>query len=167
MNTNQIRCVIGNDRTLNDMCIGAFPFDELQHNLNKYVFLPKCYILNVFPANIKINTHWVAVYHVSDQLIEFQDSMGQDLDFYNLSWLYDKNIVINHNKIQFQSNTALTCAHHALLYLMCRSRNISNQHYTSNIMSLNKKFNDIYVRNFIERNYSGCLNIKQFMKIKI
>jgi hypothetical protein len=115
---NKLKCL--------DCFLGVFPCDILPD----VETLPAGLVINTHPST-KPGEHWIAIYIDKDGHGDYFDSYGNVpqhksiISFLNINcpngW--------NSNRITLQSVTGETCGQYCVLYLIMRSRGLSNQDY--------------------------------------
>lgn len=109
-------------------------------------FLPCFIILNTEPSHILLG-HWIAIIY-TNTTIEYFDSFGETLEFYNIN--LNRNVKIINNSRNFQSMQSLVCGFYSLLYLSLRSKSYPVQYFYS-LFTSNKINNDKLVLQFYKK----------------
>jgi hypothetical protein len=168
MDNRELECIISRDYDLKKFVSGVYAWDIHQKTDFSEVAYPHGYILNICHSTILKNTHWVCVYHVNARNMEWFDSHGKGLKYYNLRKLYGRNINIIENNVVIQAPNSLTCGFHCIMFLKFRWQGIPMKTYTGEIMSINLLKNDIFVVNYVKNRYITCLkNTSDYIKIKV
>ena len=129
-----------------DNFLGVFPSD--MHCLPKVISFPSALIINTDPHSLP-GTHWVAVFFVNTNLVEYFDSLGKEpYPTSILHFMLSFSTRIFCNVRQIQSEFTLTCGPHCIIFLIYRLRGVSMKTILGKVYSLNVYQNDEFA-NFI------------------
>ena len=145
MNTSQLQCCIDCSPVLRKSVIGVFAADQLPLSLR----VPCGLIVNTDVYN-KEGQHWCSFYFPSAHIVEYFDSYGKSIDYYNK---YFPKYVTSFSKVtmnskQLQSSNSDVCGMYALFFLLHRLNSIRFSNIV-NMFSSNTYFNDEFVYNYI------------------
>lgn len=155
MNTEQLQRVIQCDTYMKNRIIGVFSADQLPHmQLGSETGL----ITNTDPTHLP-GRHWVAFYLNQQKELECFDSFGNSPAVYStfLAQFIKGYSKIDINPTCLQSRNTNVCGQYCLLYLMCRCRGLSTQHFY-NFFNDRTNTNDAFVYDFIKKGFSCCLH---------
>ena len=160
MNSEQLRAIVANDRNLRPF-LQICAIDTLPDVIRNYPFGV------IFNSDISSmpGRHWLGLYSTNGHTIEFFDSLGYDIEHYNL---HLKQFITRHgftyisNRIRVQSATSRDCGLYVLCFLLYRliyKRSFSS--FVRLFHTVNLHSNDCVVRNFLRR-YFRVLHFKRF-----
>ena len=145
MNTSQLQCCINCSSVLKKSTLGVFAADQLPNNLS----FPCGFIANT-DNHMKEGRHWCAFYFPNVNIIEYFDSYGKPIDYFNSYFSdyasYFSTLVVNTN--QLQSVKSDVCGMYCLFFLLQRMNNVSFNdvvHSFSNVYECNDSFVYNYV----------------------
>ena len=151
MNSNQLLHILQQDTFTKTVFTDVLPSDRLPAKIRK----PKGFILNTDPSN-KPGTHWIAMFLATDGKGEFWDSYGKAPGFYSQAFtrfLEEHCKAYTWNKKVLQAYTSDVCGQYTLFFALHRCRGIPMSTIAS-MFTDNKDWNDMLVRDFIEKWYS-------------
>jgi len=109
--------MIKQDAFAKHVFIGVYARDQIPL-IKKY---PCCIILNT-DVSTKPGEHWLAIYYIDKNNLEFFDSFGHAPSYFQLVF---KNQNVVYNKKQIQDYSSFFCGYYATTYILFRSRDYS------------------------------------------
>jgi hypothetical protein len=117
MNSIQIEHILSHAlRTTGTKFLGVFPSDRLPTPTT----FPACFVANTDPHSER-GSHWVAFYYDSPDHLDFFDSYGMPLQFYDFPSFIIPRVLRCSNE-EFQSLNSDVCGHYCIYFLARRSR---------------------------------------------
>ena len=153
MNTSQLQCCIDCDPMLQKTILGVFAADQLPNDL-------------VFPCGFIANTdnhfmegrHWCTFYFPNSTTIEYFDSYGKPIDYFNTYFLkyasYFSTVITNSR--QLQSNYSDVCGMYCLFFLLQQTNGVSFYDIVHSFFN-DYDCNDLLVYNFVRNMFPYCL----------
>lgn len=152
MNTSQLQCCIDCSSVLKKSTLGVFAADQLPSP-------------NTFPCGFIANTddhfkdgrHWCAFYFPNSTTVEYFDSYGKPIDYFNdyfLTYISNFSSVIVNSR-QLQSVSSNVCGMYCLFFLLQRANGFSFYDVVHNFIS-DYDCNDVFVYNFITHMFPYC-----------
>ena len=124
--------------------LGVFALDQIPQIDNSFSF-PLCFVSNTHPST-KPGEHWVALFYLSPDSLEFFDSYGLPPAVYGFS--LDPR-VYNHRTLQ--SLNSNVCGQYCIFYLYHRSRGKSLSRILNSFSTRDLAWNDKSVARFISK----------------
>ena len=148
MNTQQLKCVIDEDKCLRRIVLGVYSSDTLPSKITSY---PTAIIFNTDPKYLP-GEHWIVTYYENPHQCEFYDSFGRH------PIIFDKYISkafkdCSFNSIKVQKFGYDTCGYHVLYYLIVKCKGISINQIVNILKTQHDS--DLYVFETV-RNYFKC-----------
>ena len=154
MNTVQLKCVIECDPFMKKGVLGVYPLDAIPKTLPKrYGF-----ILNTDPRHLP-GQHWLAFYCDDEGRVEFFDSYGNPPSKYSstIQTFMRRQSNARINSVRLQSIESTVCGQFCLFYLFMRTRGYSMLRIID-YFSTDYSVNDEFVYEFVQYNFSDCMN---------
>jgi hypothetical protein len=111
---------------------GVFPCDKLSSF--KISSFPCGMIVN-FDTSSEPGSHWISLFFDRYKNVEYFDTYARPImtntDIYNFIHREGKNRVKYLTGNSIQSDESSVCGHYSILFLLCRSRNISFSHFAN------------------------------------
>lgn len=122
--------------------------------LPKHVVLkPSIYIINTDHSR-GAGLHWVCVYIGSNNIAEYWDSFGLDIQNYEIwKFINDNSSRYIYNDSVLQPVFSETCGYYCLYYAMKKSRGVSMQNITKHFRRLKPYYNDYIVTRHFTKKY--------------
>ena len=152
MNTSQLQCCIDCSSTLKTHIVGVFAADQLPTQLKSGFG----FIANT-DDHTKEGKHWCCFYCPEPNVVEYFDSYGKPIYYYNQEFPHYlskySNVVINSR--QLQSVYSDVCGMYCLFFLLQRLNKFSF-HDIIDMFCNNTEWNDAYVYNSSVHTFSNC-----------
>ena len=156
MNTVELELIGFTHICLRDRFLGTFAANKIPPIANiRQLKHDSCMICNTDP-DYKTGSHWVAFYVNKNGVIEFFDSLNNDVDSYVhgiRDILYDDSLHIISNKLQYQSNTSIKCGEFVLFYLDLRCQGFTFDAILDKFHSENLPYNDKLVDTYYNKHF--------------
>lgn len=154
MNTSQLLCCINCSPVLKTSILGVFAADQLPKDLR----FPCGFIANT-DDHLNDGRHWCSFYSPNSTTIEYFDSFGKSIDYFNTYFskytsVFD-NIVVNFK--QLQSDYSDLCGMYCLFFLLQRINGVSF-HDIVYSFSNDSDYNDSVVYSCISNMFPYCVN---------
>ena len=99
-------------------------------------------IINCCPRGLP-GIHWVCIFKINKNLIEFYDPLGKTPEHYKLTnKLFKIAPKINYSSMRVQNRASNVCGYHCLFYLYYKSRGYSLNNILRNFCKKNTREND-------------------------
>ena len=147
MNTQELRQALSVNPVTAKCARGVFARDQVPENVAPY---PAAFVVNTDVAKDP-GLHWVGVYQLSHDEVEFFDSFGRSLKSYKMQFLAAGKKLVHQNDI-CQSALSTVCGQYCLFFLLRRASGES----FSNILHLftdNKFSNDKMVCQYVNHHF--------------
>ena len=143
LNTLQLHNILANNTGTKSKFIGVYAKDEFEKLvITKF---PSCIILNT-DVSSKSGEHWLALYFVNQNTVEFFDSYGNKPSYFKLNLNFKH---IKYNTKQIQGYNSAICGYYACLFLLFRCNRYSFDQYV-NFYSFNTLKNDQLILHLIK-----------------
>lgn len=116
MNSLQIDALLRRHPTTRRYYIGCYASDRIPIALRYY---PHCMIVNT-DAERYSGEHWVAIYVVAPNRVEYYDSLGQWPPVENIARFLATFPYVLYSRHAFQSERSSSCGYHAMYFLIIR-----------------------------------------------
>lgn len=147
MNSLELHRILSRDPYTARYFIGVFPSDKIP-------------VIHLTPAALVVNNqdsrhrgeHWLALWVIDNQTIEFFDSMGLTPSAYgrDISAFVNQYPVVHWNKIRLQSFTSNVCGAYCVYYIVNRSKGFSLNIVIRNLAG---RRNDFRMFQFVKKRY--------------
>jgi len=158
MNTSQIQCCIDCSSLLSKSIIGVYAADQLPSFSNYDKQFPYGFIANT-DEHTKPGKHWCAFYFPNRLTVEYLDSYGMPIEYFNHYFPeYVKkcsNVIFNSK--QLQSVNSDVCGMYCLYFMIKRLNGVSFYDFI-NSFSNDLNFNDFEVYNYFSTVFSECMH---------
>lgn len=152
MNTSELQCCIDCSSVLKKHVVGVFAADQLPSKRSHSFG----FIANTDNHNME-GKHWCSFYFPNQNIVEFFDSYGKSIDYYN-SYFHEYVSTVSSvtvNSKQLQSVNSDVCGMYCLFFLMHRVNCVSF-HDIVNMFSKNTEYNDEFVYENIVNSFPAC-----------
>lgn len=153
MNTDQLQCVIRENRCLSAVARRVYSADTLPNNVNTF---PSAFICNTDPSYLP-GKHWIVFWLQDPVTSEYYDSFGNLPGYYSVdfdTFLKQNTEMCVYNNVAVQKYDTDTCGYHVLFYLLMKCKNMK----LSDIINVLKKCHspDQYVFEYVS-NVFKCI----------
>lgn len=124
MNTEQLQCIIRENRCLSTLVKGVYSPDTLP---NKVISYPSAYICNT-DASYLPGRHWVACWLHTPDRAEFYDSFGLTPEHYDIrfeTFMKRNARSYVYNDVCLQQKDSIVCGYHVVYYLLMKCFNVN------------------------------------------
>lgn len=153
MNTEQLQCVLRENKCLSVLVNGVYSPDTLPEKVTSY---PSAYICNTDYSYLP-GRHWVVFWFKSKDYGEFYDSFGQTPKHYKIEFeqFLQRNVVSYvYNNIPLQNARATVCGYHVLYFLLMKCFGLNMKDMTDFLKTLTSP--DQYVYQYVSE-YFDCV----------
>jgi hypothetical protein len=170
MNTHEILNTVRGNELLATFFGGVFASDTLPSVQDLTKKKPICLIMNSDPI-LSQGRHWLGLFLNENSTVEFFDSYGCDLQFYDKHWkkyLFSFCHRIDRQKYRLQSWFSNVCAEFCITFCHLRLKGIPFADIVSSFYDINNQCkNDIKSVRYVEENCQIRLTEELQMKVQV
>ena len=128
--------------------LGVYAADNLPSPSFICANTPCCYVSNTDPKGWP-GKHWVAIYHSTNNALEFFDSFAQHPS--NLGFKFHASFQVHYNHRHIQSISSHVCAHYCIFFLYYRSLGQSLNQISRFLSKMPHSKSDSFVYSFVNK----------------
>ena len=154
MNSNQIRCMLSNDKKTRQNFIDVMALDEFKNFVKKNTLMKGLYVVNSDDSRSP-GEHWFLIFY-DDDYLAFVDSFANSSNYYNIEKELNtaNDCKIDSLPFQLQDTISDVCGEYVIYfsYNLCRNKTLQD---ILSRFNFNCKENDNKVKHFVNKHFPG------------